>query len=338
METPAPKAAPPQSKKLVTTAFILAASPLLGYGACQAAEKSDEGVAFGFYLITVALALAGLICGLIQIARGVHKRLGLGAILTAIVVTLGTFLLGLSSVDLSSGRALRRKGRARRPDATAGDDWCDRMEKIAAPAAAAAAWRKMAATEAASISAFAHLANELLAIGAPPQLIAHAHADALDEIRHAKLCYGVAAAMDGAAMSPAPFADALLPRETRATVESVAVESAVESALYEAAAARAAAALAKDATVPEAIRFVLRSIAVDEARHAQHGLEILRYCIARSPSAGKAVREALDAVRFEALTANEGLRRYGVADAALWRACYEEALAELRGELLRAAA
>lgn len=283
----------PQSFKLVTAAMILSSMPVAGCVVCESVgSHSDEASAFIFWIFCVACAVVGLICGLIQIARGVHKRLGLLAIAIAVGTTISSFFIGLqSSGGITSGRPLRRRGRALAPDSAEDDGWLTEMNPIDAPIEAAEGWRRNAALETASIAAFSHLANELLAIGAPARLISNTQSDAADEVRHAQLCYGIAAAIDGKTLGPAPFPEAMAQRSSAPTVESVAADCVVEACLYECAAAKLAHALSLRRDVPEQILLVLQIIAVDEARHAEHGYDIVRYCVAR---AGISAFEAMD--------------------------------------------
>src|SRR5262249_10818235 len=66
----------------------------------------------------------------------------------------------------------------------------------------AEAWTEMGLMEHASIAAFARFTLELLALGAPRDLVARSNAAQVDETRHAELCFGVAAAFGGSAVGP----------------------------------------------------------------------------------------------------------------------------------------
>jgi hypothetical protein len=71
------------------------------------------------------------------------------------------------------------------------DDWSD--HSTTAPGD----WLQSALFEHASIASFARLALDLMAFGAPPDLIEDAHRAALDEIRHARICFGLAGGKEG---------------------------------------------------------------------------------------------------------------------------------------------
>jgi hypothetical protein len=136
---------------------------------------------------------------------------------------------------------------------------------------------------------------DLVAMGAPPRLIARAHQDALDELRHTELCFALARDLDGKDLGPGDFAPAAAlpvrrgPRSLR--LAALAVESLIDGALNEGISARVVAELARTDAEPRA-REVLEQIARDEARHAAHGFEIVRWCVQEG---GAPVKAALAA-------------------------------------------
>jgi hypothetical protein len=294
------------------------------------------------------LSLVGSVLGIVSVVRLQFKdrRLIRGTGISGIAILLGllspvaSLFLGLLTLGLnfSSGRPLRRGGRARLPSPGPENGWVEDLRlSVKAPRAVADGWRANAAMEAASVAAFAHLSNELLAVGAPAHLLEKAHADALDELRHARLCYGLAAAMDGQAAGPAPFPAAVLPRDRRLDVASLAADCIIESCLLESASARVAAALASHADVPAEIRSVLDTITADEARHAAHGWEIVTWCReAGDDSVDAAMRQALARVAPSVATApvdHDEWERWGIAGPTLWRRCLTQVLAELHARL-----
>src|SRR5262245_52773660 len=60
---------------------------------------------------------------------------------------------------------------------------------------AARRWARAAQYEHASVASFARFSLELLALGAPSDLIARAHRAAIDELEHTELALGVARAL-----------------------------------------------------------------------------------------------------------------------------------------------
>ena len=168
--------------------------------------------------------------------------------------------------------------------------------------AVARAWRAAAAFEHASVASFARSTLELLALGAPLDLVERTQAAALDEVRHARLSLalarrsarggptsGHALAIDDdldAAFGPLPA----LP--TRAASHArLAVDTLVEAAVPETLAARSAAEAARrcrDAVVAR----VLAQIADDEERHAALAWDIIAWAVRQSHGARAAVAAA----------------------------------------------
>src|SRR5690349_6474279 len=64
------------------------------------------------------------------------------------------------------------------------------------------AWIQMGLGEHASIAAFGRLVLDLIAAGAPPELLTGAASALKDEIRHAQLCFGIARQFNGRPASP----------------------------------------------------------------------------------------------------------------------------------------
>jgi len=127
-------------------------------------------------------------------------------------------------------------------------------------------WAKAGLMEHASIAAFARFVLQLLALGAPPDLVARATEAIADETRHAGLCFGQASRYAGYGVGPSPLdvTHALDRVDLLAVVELVIDEGCIG----ETGAALEAAWAAEAATDPSA-RAVLSRIAEDEARHAE---------------------------------------------------------------------
>jgi len=157
----------------------------------------------------------------------------------------------------------------------------------------AAQWRGNGSKEHASIAAFAHLTLDLVALGAPAALVGAAQRAALDEVRHAETCYGIARSIDGREESPAPFPEAQV-RRTLASARPVAlaqlaVDALADGALNEGIAARILARLTKRAGTRD-LSLMLAQMAADEARHARDSWDIIEWCLAEG---GEVVRRAL---------------------------------------------
>ncbi len=318
------------ARRWLLVAAVLGITPYLAWASC-AARITDEDVGGNLWLAAscVLVPFALMAAGTARRAArdGGFERLQMlasGTIALALTSPVVTFFLGVlwePGFSYTRGRAHRRRGRARTPDHASRADWLHDVGHVGdAPPEAARGWRLNAATETASVAAFSHLAAELLALGAPPRLIAEAHEDALDEIRHARLCYALATAIDGRPMGPAAFAPARLAREGRLDVVELVRDCVVESCLYEAASARVAATLAARDDLPAGIAEVLAVIAEDEARHAAHGFEIGAWCVRVGPPAtlDEARRALRDAGTPSTTGLVDGLEPWGLAGPTIW--------------------
>ncbi|MFZ5897429.1 MAG: hypothetical protein ACOY0T_40625 [Myxococcota bacterium] len=65
-------------------------------------------------------------------------------------------------------------------------------------------WARAACFEHASIASFNRFSLELLALGAPGDLVERANRAALDEVRHARLCFALASVYAGDDFGPGP--------------------------------------------------------------------------------------------------------------------------------------
>ncbi|AUX42130.1 hypothetical protein SOCE26_035570 [Sorangium cellulosum] len=157
--------------------------------------------------------------------------------------------------------------------------------------ALAAAWTRDALFEHASVASFGRFALELLAAGAPADLVEEAHRAALDEARHARLCFALASAYAGETIAPGAF-----PFEGRVEVEadlaSIAARAAKEGCIGETIAAVIAAEELGAAEDP-AVRGALAVIAADEARHAELAWRTVAWAIR---AGGERVRAAVEEV------------------------------------------
>jgi hypothetical protein len=143
-------------------------------------------------------------------------------------------------------------------------------------------WARDALAEHASIASFARAAIELMAVGAPLDLLADVARAMADEVEHARLCSELAG--HPIAFGPLPTA---APRDP--DLARLAVDTFVEGCVGETTAALAAAREASASTDPEVAR-VLRKIADDEARHAALAWRTLAWAIA---TGGEPVRAAV---------------------------------------------
>jgi len=231
-----------------------------------------------------------------------------------IMTLLGALLTMLSTTGFTRGRQIRHRGKIVLPKLEAGGNWAQlSVAAAAAPelrAGLATQWRENGKTEHASVAAFAQLTIDLLALGAPPELIAGSNRDSLDEIRHAQLCFSLARALDGKSEGPAPFPEARRRRgglsrlsdslelgPSRAlALARLAVDSLIDGALHEGVSARVLARLVKRCEDP-AVREVLRELAADEGRHSAHGWDVVQWCLTEGNApVAAALRGALAAL------------------------------------------
>lgn len=131
--------------------------------------------------------------------------------------------------------------------------------------ALADAWRTDAQMEHASVASFARFTMELLALGAPADIVAASQSASLDEVEHARLCFGLASRFSGRALGPGPLDMTGVSRGT--SLAECAGWTVIEGCIGETIAALTARAqidVAKD----EGVRLALLRIAEDEERHA----------------------------------------------------------------------
>jgi len=152
--------------------------------------------------------------------------------------------------------------------------------------------------EHASIASFGQFALQLLALGAPAELVEQAHVAALDEIEHARICFALASAYGGERYGPGPL-DATtfgVATELEAIVCANVEEGCVGETLS-ALEAKEAGRLATDPTVTAA----LEAIAFDEQAHAQLGWSVWGWVLRAAPE----VREASEAAFERALAVTQ---------------------------------
>jgi hypothetical protein len=155
----------------------------------------------------------------------------------------------------------------------------------------AEAWTRDGLAEHASVASFSRFSLELLAAGAPAELVELAHRAALDEVRHARLCLSLAGAYAGAPVDvgPFPFVGGV---EVTGDLASIAARAASEGCVGETIAAVQAAEQLERASDP-AVRAALAIIAADEARHAELAWRAVAWAVR---AGGAPVRAAVAAV------------------------------------------
>jgi len=183
--------------------------------------------------------------------------------------------------------------------------------------------------EHASIAAFARFALQLLALGAPSDLVDEATRAMADETRHARLCFGLARRY-GLAAAPGPL-------DMKGALGAVDLESVVDLVVVEGCVGEATAAIeaawASEAATDPVVAHVLAGIAADEARHAALAFRFVGWACEREPRlrdrVARLVAEA--AARPEAVVgagtrASAVREAHGVLSPALRRAARRAAL------------
>lgn len=198
--------------------------------------------------------------------------------------------------DCPVGRPFLVDGAARVAARVGRDDWtaavAPDVEGLDPESRAALAdyWGREALSEHASVASFARFVLELLAVGAPSELVADAQRALADEIAHAQLAFGLSSAYHGSPQGPSPL-DVTGALEGGGLL-AMAVAVAREGCIAETVAALQVAA-ARDAASDPVVREVLAVVAEQEQAHALLAWRTLAFCLARGDHA---LRTAVTAV------------------------------------------
>jgi rubrerythrin len=220
--------------------------------------------------------------------------------------------------------------------ARARTDWLEEcfgltnMPDTATRAALARVWLRDAQLEHASIAAFSRFSLQLLALGAPAELVSAAQQAALDEVDHAQACFALASRYAGRAVGPGelPMPSSL----TLASLADAAAASVREGCVAETIAARLAYEQLQHASDEQAQAALIR-IATDETRHAALAYQFVRWAIAAGGSAVHAAVYAAFVASREQLLAAETERQDEVA-LEIWHAHGRLSVSEQRACVL----
>jgi hypothetical protein len=173
--------------------------------------------------------------------------------------------------------------------------WESLPELQAVPAelrpALAASWLHAAQLEHASIASFGQFALQLLALGAPSELVERAHVAALDEIEHARICFALASAYGSERYGPGSL-DAVTGGFS-SDLQTIVCANVEEGCVGETLAALEAQEAARRAT-DAAVRAALEAIAFDEEQHAQLGWAVWGWALGVAPELKGACETAFD--------------------------------------------
>lgn len=215
------------------------------------------------------------------------------------------------TIQIMEGRALRALGKVQRP--TSGRRARPREQharpRTRAPRlpstedearALAVKWTRAAENEHASLATFARITLELLALGAPMDLVLACQRAGADEVRHAEDAYALASAFAGHEITAMPFAAACAPIVP--DLLRLAKETLLDGCIGESAAALVATRDAEAAHDPS-VKSALRRVARDESNHAELAFQLLAWAItAGGESVRQAIREELDAISHTTAT------------------------------------
>jgi len=198
------------------------------------------------------------------------------------------------------------------------------------------AWAHDAAMEHASVASFARFTLDLLALGAPADLVLGAQDAGRDEIEHATACFAIASRYAGKNLGPGKL-------DVGGAAPAVTLADAVGAAIVEGCIGETLSALLAEARLARAedaeIRAALRRIANEEARHAELAWRFVGWAITSGgdeirAAAGRAFEAALASTpqAFDASLrgiAPGTLRTHGLLDEATAREVAGRALSDV---------
>lgn len=189
-------------------------------------------------------------------------------------------------------------------------------------------WARIGAAEYASIAGFQRFAMDLMANGAPPDLIARAQRAALDELRHARLAFTLASAFADTPIGPGAL-DLPAAVPIHRSITELAVATAQEGCTVETLSACLLAEALDRATDP-AVTAALTQMRRDEDRHATLAWQTLRWALSQDPrSAGPvdaALERAITRLGTEGFAHPGGLERFGLLQPWQAEACRTAAI------------
>jgi hypothetical protein len=214
------------------------------------------------------------------------------------------------SVNPACGRPFLVDAEPRLAPTVRSRDWADaaalspRVADLSADerASHAAHWTHLGRLEHASIAAFARFSLQLLALGAPPELVDACTRALADETAHTRLCFQLASAYAGHAIGPGPL-------DVGGCLQATSLSDVVDLVLVEGCFGETRAALealeaAAVATDP-AIAAAYAQIATDEQRHAELAFRFVKWALAQDESA---VRERIVAALASEPIADDAAR------------------------------
>jgi len=146
--------------------------------------------------------------------------------------------------------------------------------------------------EHASVASFARHTLQLMTMGAPSSLLMGSQIAALDEIRHAKMSYGLSNAFSGAIIHPSTL-------DVDGSVKALSKEDIIQSVINEGCIGETIAAVGANLGASYAkqpmVKDILKKIAADESNHAQLAWTTVKWAINRFPELRNIVEETFEA-------------------------------------------
>jgi hypothetical protein len=202
------------------------------------------------------------------------------------------------------GRPFLVAGAHRSAEIESRADWCDvtttpNVDDLpsALRETLAAHWREVGLMEHASIAAFARFAMQLLAVGAPPELLLETQDAMRDETQHARLAFALASAYADADVGPGrlEIEGALEDGDPRDILRMVIHEGCIGETV----AALEAAEAAEHASDP-VVKRVLEQIACDEQRHAELAWRYVAWAVEQDSELGLTLLSEIRTSQLEA--------------------------------------
>ncbi|MCA9490981.1 MAG: ferritin-like domain-containing protein [Myxococcales bacterium] len=180
-------------------------------------------------------------------------------------------------------------------------DWTVPLGEAARDPELAERWLRIAEMEHASVASFARATLELMALGAPPDLLVATQRAAAEEVEHARLAWGLARRYGAPESGPGPLPlDGVAPRSDRDAIVRGLVREACVGETVAAAELREGVRLCADPLLAS----TLQQIAADEERHAALGWRTLGWLLRDATSEElAAVERELEAAVDELLAA-----------------------------------
>ncbi len=206
------------------------------------------------------------------------------------------------TIQIMEGRALRADGEVQRPRTSerrgntsrVAGKWMGKWMRK---------WMRAAENEHASIATFARLTLELLALGAPMELVLGCQQAGAEEVTHAQEAYALLSSFAGEELHALPFAEACAPIVP--DVLRLARETLLDGCVGETAAALVAMRDAELERDP-AVKAVLHRVARDESSHAELAFKLLAWTIqVGGATVHDALRQDLAALTRDAAMDND---------------------------------